>query len=137
MQILFLSNWFPYPPTNGSKIRIIGLLKGLARNHKVTLLSFKDYPGADINSPELRSICQEVHVVPRKSFNSNNIRSLLGLFSPTPRFISDTFSMDMAHHVDEILSGAQYDLVIASQLGTAIYRPYFQDLPAIFAQHEE
>jgi glycosyltransferase involved in cell wall biosynthesis len=40
-QILFLSRWFPYPPSNGSKLRIFNLLRGLAEaGHSVRLLSF-------------------------------------------------------------------------------------------------
>jgi len=40
MHILFLSTWFPYPPDNGSKIRVYHLLRAVARAHDVTLVSF-------------------------------------------------------------------------------------------------
>lgn len=40
MRILFLSGWFPYPPDNDPKPRIYNLLRGLAKHHGVTLLSF-------------------------------------------------------------------------------------------------
>jgi len=136
MRILFLSNWFPYPPSNGSRLRIYGLLRGLARHHEITLLSFTENPEIDQQSPEIHSICKDVHVVLGKSFKSNSPKALRGLFSATPRFIKDTFSLDMACHTQKILSAGQYDLVIASQLSTAVYRPYFQDLPAIFEEVE-
>jgi len=136
MRILFLSNWFPYPPSNGSRLRIYSLLRGLARHHEITLLSFSEKPEIDNQSPEIHSICQAVYIVPIKSFNSNSIRAIFGFFSPTPRFISETFSVEMAHQINEILSSDQYNLVIASQLSTAIYRPYFQNYPAIFEEVE-
>ena len=40
MKILFLSTWFPYPPDNGSKLRVYHLLRALAQAHEVTLVSF-------------------------------------------------------------------------------------------------
>lgn len=39
-QILFLSAWFPFPADNGSKLRIQNLLRGLAQQHDVTLITF-------------------------------------------------------------------------------------------------
>lgn len=44
--------------------------------------------------------------------------------------------MDMARRVEEILSTDKYDLVIASQLGTAVYRSCFRNLPAMFEEVE-
>lgn len=35
MRILFLSAWYPYPPDNGSKIRVYHLLRALAARHEV------------------------------------------------------------------------------------------------------
>ena len=39
MKVLFLSAWYPYPPNNGSKLRIFNLLRGMAQHHEVSLLS--------------------------------------------------------------------------------------------------
>jgi hypothetical protein len=47
MRILFISWWFPYPPNNGSRIRILNLLKQLAEHHSITLLAFSDDPQRD------------------------------------------------------------------------------------------
>lgn len=40
MRILFLSTWHPYPPDNGSKLRVSYLLRALAQRHDVTLIAF-------------------------------------------------------------------------------------------------
>ena len=37
---LSLAGWYPYPPDNGSKIRIFNLVRALAERHKVHLLSY-------------------------------------------------------------------------------------------------
>ena len=61
MKILFLSRWFPYPINNGSKLRIYNLLRGLAQEHEITLLSFADRADVDADAPALRSLCCEMH----------------------------------------------------------------------------
>jgi len=136
MRILFLSYWFPNPPDNGSKLRILGLLRGLARNHEVTLLSFADESQIRSESSEVHALCRVIHLVPRKTYRSGDFRTQLGLFNPTPRYILDTFSTEMANRITEILDTQEIDLVIASQLGTARYRPYFRHLPALFEEVE-
>jgi polysaccharide biosynthesis protein PslH len=136
MKILFLSRWFPYPINNGSKIRIYNLLRGLSQHHDVTLLSFSDQSGANLETPEIREICSNVKVVPWREFNRNTIRARLGIFSPKPRSIVDTFSSEMAQAIVATLNEGKYDLIIASQLQMAAYYKYFQDVPAVFEELE-
>ena len=102
MNILFLSNWFPYPPSNGSKLRIYNLLRGLTRSHEVTLLSLSDKLETDPSLQKLRSLCKEVYVVPRKTFDPSSIQAKLGFLSPTPRSIRDTFSLEMACCIQDL-----------------------------------
>jgi glycosyltransferase involved in cell wall biosynthesis len=136
MKILFLSRWFPYPPNNGSKLRIYNLLRGLVQHHEVTLLSFADQPDVDPNISELQLFCQEVQVVPWKLFNPHSRRARLGFLSLKPRSVIDTFSPEMKDRINQILSEKNYDLVIASQIDTAVYSQYFRDLPALFEEIE-
>ena len=60
MRILFLSRWFPYPPNNGSKLRIYNLLRGLSQQHQVTLLSVLDQPhtAPDVSVLEIYCVFQ-------------------------------------------------------------------------------
>ena len=58
MRILFLATWFPYPPDNGSKLRVYHLLRGLAHRHQVTLLSFAFDTARPDESSELRAWCR-------------------------------------------------------------------------------
>ena len=60
MRILFLSQWFPFPPSNGSKLRVLSLLRGLARRHEVTLLTFADQTELAGDLGELQSLCQGI-----------------------------------------------------------------------------
>jgi len=42
MRILFLSAWYPYPPDNGSKLRIYNLLRGLSQKHDVAVITLQE-----------------------------------------------------------------------------------------------
>ena len=81
MKILFLSFWYPYPPGNGSKIRIYNLLRILAQQHEIHLITFNDEPNRKPDTDALLKLCKQVVVVPRKLFNPWSINSLQGLFS--------------------------------------------------------
>ncbi len=136
MRILFLSRWFPFPANNGSKLRIHNLLRGLSQHHDVTLLSFSDQPEVSREAVKSQSVCSDVHVIPWHEFDPHSLRARLGFLSLKPRSVIDTFSREMAEKITELLSTRQYDLVIASQLSTAAYHPYFRHVPAVFEELE-
>ncbi len=136
MHVLLLSRWFPYPTTNGSKLRIYNLLRVLAPHHEVTLISFADRPDADPTTPALRALCRDIHVVPWTPFDPGSGHVLRGLLSGTPRSLVDTFSPVMARRIEAILAQDRPDLVVASQVATASYAEYFHDTPALFEEVE-
>jgi len=137
MKILFLSRWYPYPPNNGSKIRIFNLLKGISAHHEIILLSFynnhEDTPSVE---DELHSICKEVRVVPWKQFSPKSIRAKIGFLRSTPRSFLDTFSPEIVRNIEQLISTHNFDLVIASQINMAAYGKYFNQTPAIFEEAE-
>lgn len=136
MNVLFLSGWFPYPPDNGSKLRISNLLQALTCKHEVTLLSFADQQTDNVDVAAARRICREVQVVPSKVYNPHSRRARIGLLGLTPRSVAATYSPAMKQQVQHVLSARKYDLVIASQLSTACYAPAFQNRPALFEELE-
>lgn len=136
MNILFLSRWFPFPPDNGSKLRIYHLLNGLSKSHNVTLLSFIDSPPPMPEQLESYRVCSDIKVVPWKAYNARSLKALLGLLSLFPRFIIDTYSPQMEVLIREAISKKSFDLVIASQLSMASYYPYFNGIPALFEEIE-
>lgn len=136
MRILFLSAWFPFPTNNGSKLRIYNLLRALAQEHSLSLISFADQPDLDPDAPEIRQICDQVELVPVRYFKPASWRARLGFFSLKPRSVIDTFSPDMAAAIGRALRAGSYDLIIASQTRIAGYAPYFEGTPAIFEEVE-
>ncbi|MGD8750761.1 MAG: glycosyltransferase, partial [Anaerolineales bacterium] len=136
MQILFLSRWFPYPPANGSKLRVYNLLRGLADHHDVTLLSFSDQPDVDSNTHALDSICRDAQVVQWEGFDTRSLRAHLGYLSLNPRSVVDTFSSELKQRLQQLLDTVDFDLIIASQIDMAGYSKYFGDVPALFDEVE-
>lgn len=136
MRILFLSRWFPVPPNNGSKLRILSLLKGLAPEHEVTLISFFAPQEGKPDVGGLETFCQKVIPIAHKNFNPHSVRSRLGFLSPTPRSVIDTYSNEVETAILSELTSERYDLVLASQFDMALYARNFRGLPAVFEEAE-
>ncbi|MDH4135798.1 MAG: glycosyltransferase family 4 protein [Anaerolineae bacterium] len=121
MKVLVLSGWFPYPPDNGSKIRAFNLIRQMASRHEITLISFSDdLPGHSERKAFLRPYCRQVHIVPSIHFNPHRWRAILGALSLTPRFVIDTFSVEMQQAIEHLTKENDFDVLIALE-GTAFY----------------
>jgi len=119
MRILFLSTWFPYPPDNGSKIRVYHLLRALGARHKVTLLSFAFDTASPEGANELNCFCADVATVRRNPFDRGGISDTLRFFSPVPVVTRPLPEMTLA--VRRSLAQADFDVVIASVEVMATY----------------
>jgi len=119
MRVLFLSTWFPYPPDNGSKIRVYHLLRALGIRHQVTLLSFAfetaDPEGAD----DLYRFCADVQAIRRNPFERSQVTNLLRFLSPAPVVTMPLPGMTQAVH--NALAQTAFDVVIASTDTMAAY----------------
>lgn len=131
MNILYLSPWFPFPPTNGSELRINALLRGLAAEHEVTLISFQRRPISDAGLAEARALCREVQLIPWHEFNPKIGRALAGFFSLKPRSVVDTYSPEMADAIRAHVRSGLYQAIFVSELGPAAYATEFGHLSAI------
>ena len=136
MRLLFLSRWYPYPPDNGSKLRVFSLLRGLCEQHDVTLISFFD-PSEVREEPALSSAApRETRLCAYRPFDASSVRAITGVLSRRPRFLVDTRSHEMERLIRGAVAGASFDLVVASQLPMAAYYRCFPGLRAIFEEVE-
>jgi glycosyltransferase involved in cell wall biosynthesis len=119
-RLLFLSAWCPLPADNGAKLRISHLLRELARQHDVDLLSFAPEPPGEAALRELRELCAAVELLPETPFAGRAGGRLRGLLSSAPRSVVANHSAAMAAAV-RARAGRRYDLVIASTLHMAPY----------------
>jgi glycosyltransferase involved in cell wall biosynthesis len=136
MRVLFISRWFPYPPDNGSRIRVFNLVKQLSRHHEITLLSSAQGPVSKERLAKMESLCRSVNVVPYKGFNPNRLKALLGFFSTRPRYVVDTYSREMQALVVEVSTSSSFDVVIASEIGSAPYALLLKETPCVFEDVE-
>jgi glycosyltransferase involved in cell wall biosynthesis len=135
VNVLFLSWWFPYPPDNGSRMRIYNLLRQLSRNHAITLFTFSDDPETDsVHLPVLREFCADVQVVRRIPFTPGRWQALLGFRSLWPRFFVESYSQDMANLVAQRADA--HDIVIASQVWMSRYALAASGRPRILEELE-
>ncbi len=136
VRILFLSLWYPYPADNGSKIRIYNIMKGLARNHEVHLISYAN----DTITPEriagMEQFCASVRVLPYQHFEPKRLSALLRLLSPRPRSVDEVYNPTFANTVAEVGRQTNFDLVLASQFDMAPYALAVPGVPRVLEEVE-
>ncbi|MFI0608401.1 MAG: glycosyltransferase [Anaerolineae bacterium] len=120
MHILFLSAWHPWPPDNGSRIRVSKLLRALAARHEVSLVTFAGEPGSpDADDLVDLGLCQRAVVLNRPAFRSTRLDRWIGMLSPMPSHLFANRSSAMAQAAGSILATTPADLVIASTTAVA------------------
>ncbi|MCB9139518.1 MAG: glycosyltransferase [Caldilineaceae bacterium] len=112
MRVLFLSTWFPYPFDNGSKLRVYYLLRSLAQQHEVTLLSFAFATAQPDEPGKLRDWCRNIQIVPTDPFVVNKAGSLRTFLSIRP--VASRPVPAMSQLIYDALHSRPYDVVIAS-----------------------
>jgi len=135
MRILFVSPWFPYPPVNGSKIRIYQLLSALAEQHEVSLISFTR-ENEIVDMQHLGDICTDIQCIPFTEFSPNSLKARLGFFSFKPRSFVDTYNPQFERAILESIEKKKPQVVIFSQIVTACYLPKHANIPIVFEEVE-
>lgn len=141
MKILFIAQYFPYPPTSGGLSRTYNLIKLLSKNHELTLWSFTipDEPLAAEQVQHMNEFCREVIITPideafadkkRPPYTYMIKRMLYG----APWFVKAYSSYEARVQAD-VLSRRDYDLVHVDALGIAFFADYFQTRPRLLNEH--
>lgn len=136
MRVLFISRWFPYPPDNGSRIRVFNLIKALSGRHQVTLLSFAQGSIRDGRIREMEAYCDTVLTVPYRDYRPTRLKALLGFCSCRPRSVVDTYSPEMEALVRRVDRRKAFDVVVVSQRDTALYALLLEGTPRVFDEVE-
>lgn len=136
MRILFLSRWYPYPANNGSKLRILNILRGLSSYHEMDLVSFYDPAEGQPDQDGLKEICQNVQVVPWHEYDPTSLRALQGFVTFMPRSILDTYSPEMSRTLHGKIGREKYNLIIASEIDMAVYAVELKGVPILLEEAE-
>ncbi len=131
MRVLFLSTWFPYPLSQGSKIRAYYLLRALAGQHDVCLISFADTQIQPEWTAHLSHLCSRVEIVERNPFSAGAARSFAGKLSLRPSTVVSTHSPEMADRARRVAAEWRPDCVVGLTFVTAPYALQTPGVPAI------
>jgi glycosyltransferase involved in cell wall biosynthesis len=132
MNILLLTYAIPFPPNSGPKVKTHHLIRHLAEQHQVTLVSFTRADDCEADIAALRQLCAAVYTVPITEGRQHGYRSFaVSLLSGRPYTIERDSCAAMhtllARLVAEAAAaGKPFDLVHADQLHMA---PYAEPLP--------
>ncbi|HYQ41151.1 MAG TPA: glycosyltransferase family 4 protein [Polyangiaceae bacterium] len=127
MKILFVAPYLPSPPRFGGQRRMDGLMRGLAANHEVSILSFNSTdPYTQQSLDATRLFCQRVTTLPDLDPRSVaekrrlQMRSLLSLHSF--EHLQVKRRADFQAQIDQQLAEQSYDVVQVEFANMASYR---------------
>lgn len=109
MNVLFVSAVLPYPPRSGGQVRMYNLLKRLAKNHEITLVSFIREEKERQYKKDL-SFCKDVVMVMRgKGLQPNYIAK--ALFGSYPLLLATYDNDEMRRTIAGLLAAKKFDLL--------------------------
>jgi sugar transferase (PEP-CTERM/EpsH1 system associated) len=135
MRLLFLTQLLPYPPDSGGKIKAFNLLRHLASQQQVTLVSFIRNDTEMDNLPALAPYCTDVRVVKLNRSRAQDFRFLAAsLLRSIPFLVLRDCSIEMTTLVQNVVHHIQPDLLHAVQLNMAQYALLYPDIPKVLDQ---
>jgi glycosyltransferase involved in cell wall biosynthesis len=121
-RILFLAELLPYPLVSGAKIRAYYVLRHLAQNHHVTLLTFVRDGDQPEDIAHLEGFLERVYTVPMQRSMARDARAVLvSLVSGCPAIIAREQVGAMRRQVERLLGTGHFDVVHADQIPMAQY----------------
>lgn len=122
MRILFLTQVLPYPLDAGPKVRNYYVLRYLAQEHDVTLVSFIRSAHEQEYRAHLETFCREVYLVPIRRSRASDVFHLgRSLLNGQPFLIARDHVAAMQATVRGLLAREHFDVVHADQLAMAQY----------------
>lgn len=144
MKILMIWHFLPYPPHGGAAQRNFNLLRQIAKNHTVHLVTFYQQKlkqsEAEIQEGQslFRSFCKEVHLF-RIPSEYSRLRwyglLFFNLFSTKPYSDWKFRTAEMAVEIRRQIAMHRFDVVHVDTIALARYRDCLGDIPAIMHHH--
>ena len=135
MKILFLSITIPYPPTDGGRIRVMNLLKQIAKKNEVTLLALETEPTDREGVAHLHRLGVEVELVPHPP-RMPPLRLRTGIRALLKRKPITVARYDLPafrQKLHSVLAERSFDLVHYEMLHAAQY-VVETDIPSVLSQ---
>lgn len=122
MRILFLTQVFPYPLDTGAKVRAYYVLRYLAQQHEVTLVSFVRAEDRPEFVEHMRTFCAAVHTVPMvRSRLHDGVAVPAALLRRQPLVIARDRMPAMYALLRRLIAGTPFEAVHADQTSMVEY----------------
>jgi glycosyltransferase involved in cell wall biosynthesis len=137
MKILFTHKQILFPRDTGGKIRVLNLLRHLARWHEIVYLC-NLRPGEEAYLPQMEALGLRVEGVPRQDSRRRSPRyygeAVLNLASPHPFTVARNLDPALRARAEALVRDEGFDLMICDGVQMT---PHFVDLPVpkILFQH--
>jgi polysaccharide biosynthesis protein PslH len=121
VKVVLLTQVLPYPPDSGPKVKTFYVLKYLARQHQVTLVSFVRGDQSE-QVKALKQYCQDIYTMPMRRSLGRNIKALAkSVAGNSPWMMARDDIKEMRLLVDRLAAQEKYDIAHADQLNMAQY----------------
>ncbi|HSH04647.1 MAG TPA: glycosyltransferase family 4 protein [Anaerolineae bacterium] len=128
MRILFLTQVLPYPLTSGARIRAYYMLRYLAQQHQITLVSFIRDDDAPQHIDHLKTFCHQVHTVLITRSPIKDVTSLAhSLISRTPLVMIRDRIPAMFDQLRTLIAANPFDIIHADQTSMSEYGLFARD----------
>ncbi len=130
MRILLLAHRFPYPPSDGARVRPYHMIAHLAKRHHVTVASIVRSPEEEDAGRPLAEVCHEV-LTGQIGRAAAVARMLARLPTPTPSSLGYFYSPELAGKVTTALAGNRFDAIVVFCSSMAQYVESEQRVPKL------
>jgi glycosyltransferase involved in cell wall biosynthesis len=136
MRVLLLTQVLPYPPDSGPKVKTYYVLKYLAQQHRVTLVSFVRSEDKPEYIRHLETLCERVITVPITRAKKDDLRFLgQSLISGQPWMMVRDERPEMRRVLADLAAGEPFDVVHADQLNMGQYALPFEGVHKVLDLH--
>ena len=138
MRVLFITNCYPVPTTNGLAMRTFSLIQGLsAIGCDLDLVAFQQQPLEA--QDEVQPLCRTVQLLPitisTLSSGGSYLRRLRALASSLPYGAFSYRSAAMQDAIRQLLAGNDYAAIFCDTLDAAVNLPSQLKVPLIINEH--
>lgn len=128
MNVLFLTQLLPYPLVGGQKIRAYYMLRQLALNHDVTLVSFTREDDRVEDIDHLRDLCTAVYTIPMQRSMVKNIQAVLESLLKGKSIVITRDQLPAMHVcLRKLVMETEFDVIHADQTAMAQYALFAQE----------
>jgi len=128
MRILYITDYIPYPPIAGDLIRNYHLIRGISREHKVSLVGFVSSLSEQSGVSHMSEFCHRVEAVilPRRRKLARIPRLIRYVLAGIPFDFEFLFSEELVQKIRSLAETEDFDIV---QIAHSRMAPYREALP--------